>query len=308
MVGSSIQRLLSKDSENLLITVNKADLDLRNQKLVNEFFLDHRFDQVYLAAAKVGGIVANNTYPADFISDNLTIQSNIITSSYYSEVKQLLFLGSSCIYPKDSQQPIPESALLTGELEKTNEAYAIAKIAGIKMCYFFNKQYNRDFRAVMPTNLYGPNDNFDEINSHVIPALIRKFHEAKVSNQESVEVWGSGSPFREFLYVDDLAEACKFVMGIEKSTLDEKNHEYNSSHLNIGYGEEINISTLASLISDEVGFNGKIVFNTNYPDGTFRKLLDSSKINSFGWKPKFSLRKGLNLTYSFFKNNYQDIA
>lgn len=288
MVGSAILRnLRSKGFTNFVLRTS-SELDLRNQGAVQEFFKKEKPTYVYLAAAKVGGIHANNSYKAEFIYDNLMIATNVINAAHENKVKKLLFLGSSCIYPKFAEQPIKESYLLTGSLEPTNEPYAIAKIAGLKMCDFYREQYGDNFISAMPTNLYGPNDNYDLQNSHVIPALIRKFHEAKVNGNPQVEVWGTGSPRREFLHVDDLAEACVYLM-----------ENYNEmGHVNVGTGEDISIKELAELIKEIVGFEGEIFWNTEYPDGTPRKLLDVSKMNGLGWKANISLDQGLQQVYS----------
>ena len=299
MVGSAIERNLSKREDIEIITKDRNDLDLLSQSSVENFFAEYMPDQVYLAAAKVGGIYANNHYPADFIYQNLLIQSNVINAAFNANVEKLLFLGSSCIYPKYSPQPIKENALLEGYLEATNEPYAIAKIAGIKMCESFNRQYDVDFRSVMPTNLYGKGDNYHPKNSHVIPALIRRFHEAKIAGND-IEVWGSGNQYREFLYVDDLAEACIFTMELPK-TLIEKKVNIMNSHINIGFGQDITIKELAKTIAGVVNFKGKITFDTSKPDGTPRKLLDSSLINSLGWNPKISLEDGLRYAYEDFQ-------
>jgi len=293
LVGSAIYRELKNQGYENIITRTSSQLDLRDQREVEEFFSKEKPDFVFLSAAKVGGILANNTYPADFIYDNIMIQSNVIYYSYKYKVKKLLFFGSSCIYPKFASQPIKEEYLLDGKLEPTNESYAIAKIAGIKMCQSFNRQYGTNFISIMPTNLYGPNDNFDLQNSHVFAALIRKFHEAKIQNEEHVTIWGTGSPLREFLYVDDLADACIFLM-----------NNYNESEMiNVGVGKDISIKDLAILMKDIIGFKGEIRFDTSKPDGTPRKLLDVSKINSLGWKAKTSLKDGIKLTYNWYIQN-----
>lgn len=283
MVGSAIIRELKKNGFNNLLTPSSKELDLRNQVDVSNFFETNKPEYVFLVAAKVGGIHANNTYPAEFLYDNMMIQNNVIHQSYLNKVEKLLFLGSSCIYPKFSQQPINEDSLLTGSLEPTNEAYAIAKISGIEMCKFYNRQYGSNFISAMPTNLYGINDNFDLNNSHVLPALLRKVIEAKNNDSESVTIWGSGSPKREFLYVDDLAEACLFLM-----------QNYNSPEIiNIGTGEDLSIKELAILIKEIVGFSGNLIFDSSKPDGTPRKLLDVSKINKLGWKHENDLKQGV---------------
>ena len=286
MVGSAIVRELQKNGyENLLLT-NSATLDLRNQEAVAAFFEKNKPEYVFLAAAKVGGIYANNTYPAEFLYDNMMIQNNVIHHAYLNNVKKLLFLGSSCIYPKFAQQPINENSLLTDTLEPTNEAYAIAKISGVEMCKFYKKQYGCQFISAMPTNLYGINDNFNIENSHVLPALLRKFVEAKNKNEKNVTVWGTGTPLREFLYVDDLAEACLFLML----------HYNEESTINVGTGIEISIKELAETIKEKVGSKGNLVFDTTKPDGTPRKLLDVSKINKLGWKHKIDLEDGIQKT------------
>ena len=291
MVGSAIVRKLKKEGFDNIITRTSAEVDLRNQQQVTAFFQAEKPDYVFLAAAKVGGIHANNTYRGEFLYDNLMIQNNVIHSSYEVGVKKLQFLGSSCIYPKLAPQPLKEDALLTGLLEPTNEPYAIAKIAGIKLCDAYRAQYGCNFISLMPTNLYGPNDNYDLNNSHVLPALLRKFHEAKVSGQEQVVVWGTGSPLREFLHVDDLAEACYYLM-----------QHYNEPHLiNVGSGEEISIKDLALLIKEIVGFEGELVFDTSKPDGTPRKLMDVSKLHNFGWKHKIGLKEGIEEVYREFQ-------
>lgn len=293
LVGSAIKRNLEKQGFENLIYKTREELDLMDEKAVQKFFEEEKPEYVFLAAAKVGGIVANRDFPADFIYQNLKIQNNIIYQAHKSKVKKLLFLGSSCIYPRECPQPIKEEYLLTGELEKTNEAYAIAKIAGIKMCQSFNKQYGTKFISVMPTNLYGPNDNFDLKTSHVLPALIRKFHEAKIENKSQVEIWGTGKAKREFLHVDELAEACVFLMG---------NYE-DDDIVNIGTGEDLSIADLADTIKRVVGYQGKTVYDTSKPDGTPRKLLDVSKINNLGWKHKIDLETGIKKTYEWYKNN-----
>lgn len=294
LVGSAIVRNLEdKGYKNIIYRTHK-ELDLTNQEAVRRFFEEEKPEYVFLAAAKVGGIHANNTYPADFIYDNLMIQNNVIKAAHDFEVKKLLFLGSTCIYPKMAPQPIKEEYLLTGSLEETNEAYAVAKIAGLEMCKFFKRQYGDNFISCMPTNLYGPNDNFDLKNSHVLPALIRKFHEAKVNNSEAVEVWGTGTPLREFLYVDDMADACVFLM---------ENYD-GEQHVNIGTGEEVSIRELAETVKEVVGFDGELVFNTDMPDGTPRKLTTVDKLHGLGWKHKVSLDKGIRLAYNWFLENY----
>jgi len=302
MVGSAIVRKLHEKGFINIISCSSAELDLTNQQNVHNFLQDESPDYVVIAAAKVGGIYANDSYPAEFIYQNLMIEANLIHGSYLAGVNKLLFLGSSCIYPKESQQPIKEDYLLSGHLEPTNEPYAIAKIAGIKLCESYNRQYSTDYRSIMPTNLYGPNDNFHPKNSHVIPALIRKFHEAKVEKKPFVEVWGSGKPMREFLHVDDMADASIHIMDIDKKIL-ESEVDPMLSHINIGTGTDITIADVAQTVKEVVGFCGEIVFNTKMPDGTKRKLLDVSKIENLGWKPTIALKDGLKETYEWFITN-----
>ncbi len=293
LVGSALVRRLQRDGYQNLLLRPRRELDLENQHAVNDFFDETRPEYVFLAAAKVGGIMANNTYPADFIRNNIAIQMNVIEAARRTGVRKLLFLGSSCIYPKHAEQPIREEELLRGPLEPTNEAYAVAKIAGIKMCQSYNRQYGTNFVSVMPTNLYGPNDNFDLMGSHVLPALMRKFHEAKESGSPEVSVWGSGRVYREFLHVDDMADACVFVM-----------HRYDSSDiLNIGCGKDVTIAEVAQLMKETVGYEGAIVFDSSKPDGTPRKLLDVSRLFALGWKPSIDLRRGLAETYAWFQQN-----
>ena len=299
MVGSAIVRKLREKGFIKIITRSSSELDLTNQQNVHNFLQDESPDYVVIAAAKVGGIHANDSYPAEFIYQNLMIEANLIHGSYLAGVNNLLFLGSSCIYPKESLQPIKEEYLLSGHLESTNEPYAVAKIAGIKLCESYNRQYGTDYRSIMPTNLYGPNDNFHPKNSHVIPALIRKFHEAKVNNKPFVEVWGSGKPMREFLHVDDMADASIHIMDIDKKTL-ESEVDPMLSHINIGTGMDITIKDVAQLIKGIVGFNGDIVFNTKMLDGTKRKLLDVSRIKSLGWEHSIALKDGIQETYDWF--------
>ena len=294
LVGSAIVRNLEANGFTNIITRTHAELDLTNQADVRKFFEEERPEYVFLAAAKVGGIHANNTYPADFIYDNLMIQNNVIKAAHDFKVTKLLFLGSTCIYPKMAPQPIREEYLLTGALEETNEAYAVAKIAGLEMCKFFKRQYGDNFISCMPTNLYGPNDNFDLKNSHVLPALIRKFHEAKVNGSEVVEVWGTGTPLREFIYVDDMAAACVFLM---------ENYD-GEQHVNIGTGEEVSIRQLAETVKDVVGFKGELVFNTNMPDGTPRKLTTVDKLHKLGFMHKVSLKVGIQKAYEWYINSY----
>ncbi len=292
MVGSAIVRKLQQEGFENLVLRTSAELDLRSQDSVDVFFKEYKPDYVFLAAAKVGGIVANNTYRADFLYDNLMIQNNVIHSSYKHSVTKLLFLGSSCIYPKFAEQPIKEEYLLTGTLEQTNEPYAIAKIAGLKLCEAYRSQYGSNFISAMPTNLYGPNDNYDLQNSHVLPALLRKMIVAKRTQQTAVEIWGSGTPRREFLHVDDLADACFFLM-----------QEYDGTEwMNIGVGEDVSIKELAELIKDIVGYEGELQFNTSKPDGTPRKLLDVSKLQNRGWKAKIGLREGIQNVYEEVKS------
>jgi GDP-L-fucose synthase len=305
MVGSAICRQLH-DQDVEIITASRQELDLVNQSQTKEFFNTHKFDHVYLAAAKVGGIYANNTYPSDFIYQNLMIQNNIIHESYQSGIKKLLFLGSSCIYPKLAKQPIPESELLNGYLEPTNEPYAIAKIAGIKMCESYNRQHGTDYRSVMPTNLYGPGDNFHLEDSHVIPALIRRFHEAKIKDKQEIYVWGSGNPKREFLYVDDMASASIHIMNLSHERY-LKETKSMSSHINVGSGFDCSILELAKLIAKVVGFKGEIKFDSSKPDGVPRKLLDNSCINNLGWKPLISLADGLSKTYKFYLDEQKQL-
>ena len=299
LVGSAIVRCLRQKGFDNILTRTHSELDLKDQRAVMAFFRDERPEYVFLAAAKVGGIYANNTYPADFIYDNLMIEANVIHSAFSYGVKRLLFLGSSCIYPKFAPQPMTEEMLLTGKLEPTNEPYAIAKIAGIKLCESYNRQHGTDFRSLMPTNLYGPGDNFHPTDSHVIPALIRRFHEAKVKNLNEVVVWGTGKARREFLYVDDLADACLFVMQLPLNTYRSVT-EPMCSHINVGTGFDLSIKELASLIGEVTGFEGKIIFDPSKPDGTPRKLLDTSKIKKLGWAHKTDLKDGLRMTYEWY--------
>ena len=309
MVGSAIVRNLQSLGYQNIIGRTRAELDLTNQAAVAEFFAAEKPDQVYLAAAKVGGIYANNTFPAEFIYDNLMVQNNVIHQAFSNGVKKLLFLGSSCIYPKLAPQPMNENALLMGKLEPTNEPYAIAKIAGIKMCESYNRQYGEshgvDYRSVMPTNLYGPGDNYHPENSHVIPALIRRFHEAKVGNTPEVLIWGTGTPKREFLYVDDVAAASVFVMNLDKSTYDQHTDPMQI-HINVGFGSDISIAELANAVSQAVGYQGKISFDVSKPDGTPRKWMDSSRLNGLGWTPKVQLTEGLKQAYAEFLLGHRD--
>ena len=305
MVGSAILRQLvaSGVTSEQLVTRTRSELDLTDQSAVRAFFVQEKPTQVYMAAAKVGGIHANNTYPAEFIYDNLMVQANIIDAAFRNGVKKLLFLGSSCIYPKLAPQPMAESALLTGFLEPTNEPYAVAKIAGIKLCESYNRQYGKDYgvdyRSVMPTNLYGPGDNYHPENSHVIPALIRRFHEAKFGNLASVAIWGSGKPYREFLYVDDMASASIHVMNLPKAEYDSQTLPMQS-HINVGYGSDVTIAELAQTVGKVVGFTGQITFDATKPDGTPRKLMDSSRLHALGWTPKVDLESGLRTAYQDF--------
>lgn len=305
MVGSAIIRQLQSDPRLKIITRSRSELDLTNQQAVFNFFADHDIDEVYLAAAKVGGIVANNSYPAQFIYENLMMECNVIHASYKAGVKKLLFLGSSCIYPQLAPQPVNEEVLLTGSLEPTNEPYAIAKIAGIKLCESYNRQYTLDYRSVMPANLYGPNDNFHHENSHVIPALLRRFHEAKVNSDRKVIAWGSGTPKREFLHVDDMATASIFVMNLDKATYD-ANTEPMLSHINVGTGEDCTIRELVETVASVVGFRGEIEFDTSKPDGAPRKLMNVDKLTSLGWHNSISLEDGLLNTYTWFLDHQDD--
>ena len=307
MVGSAIVDKLNSSEDVDLITADRSNLDITDSSKVEKFFKKNNIDEVYMSAAKVGGIHANNTYPAEFIAQNLNIQNNIISSAHNNDVSKLLFLGSSCIYPKNAEQPIVEEALLSGQLEQTNEPYAIAKIAGIKMCESFNRQYGRDYRSVMPTNLYGPNDNFHPQNSHVIPAMMRRFHEALIMNQEEVTVWGSGKPMREFLHVDDMASACIFIMNLSQSKIKSVVPEKMCSHINIGTGEDITIADLASVMAKTVGFKGKLTFDNAKPDGTMRKVLNVNRLNLLGWQSKIDLKNGLDRTYKWFINNQEKL-
>ena len=305
MVGSAIVRQLQQREGIELVLRNRIELDLLNTQAVTEFFESESIDEVYLAAAKVGGIIANNTYPAEFIYQNLVIVTNIIHSAHLAGVQKLLFLGSSCIYPKMAEQPMKESVLLTGLLEPTNEPYAIAKIAGIKLCESYNRQYGRDYRSVMPTNLYGINDNFHLQNSHVVPALMRRFHEAKLANANEIVVWGTGTPKREFLHVDDMASASLYVMD-----LDEQKYKANTqpmlSHINVGTGEDCSIKELAETLAEVSGFKGNIVFDASKPDGTPRKLMDVSRLRDMGWSYSIPLEDGLRHTYEWYLQHQDD--
>ena len=303
MVGSAIYRILLSAGFTNIITRSRAELDLTDQSSVRDFFREEKPDQVYLAAARVGGIFANNTYPAEFIYENLMIEANIIDAAFRSGVKKLLFLGSSCIYPQKASQPMKETALLSGVLEPTNEPYAIAKIAGIKLCESYNRQYaishGVDYRSVMPTNLYGVGDNYHSENSHVIPALIRRFHEAKVNDASSVAIWGTGTPRREFLYVDDMADASVFVMNLDKAIYD-RITETMLQHINVGSGSDITIKDLVAMVADTIGYNGKVTYDNSKPDGSPRKLMDSTILNKLGWFPKIKLEDGLSAAYKDF--------
>jgi len=306
MVGSALARLLAANPDVKIISRSHAELDLTKQNAVQRFFSENKIDEIYLAAAKVGGIHANDTYPADFIYNNLMIQSNIIHSAYQHGVTKLLLLGSSCIYPRLAEQPMIEGALLTGELEQTNEPYAIAKIAGIKLCESYNRQYGVDYRCVMPTNLYGENDNFHPLNSHVIPAMMGRFHQAKLNNDQEVVIWGSGKPKREFLYVEDMAEASVHVMNIPieryQSAIDSR-----LSHINIGTGVDCTIKELAETMAKVIGFSGELTFDTSKPDGTPRKLLNVELLRNLGWSSSTSLNQGLSRTYQWFINNQDQL-
>lgn len=304
MVGSAICRQLKIKSGVDVVVRERSELDLLDQRAVKCFFENESIDQVYLAAAKVGGILANNNYPADFIYENLMIESNVIHYAYLSGVSKLLFLGSSCIYPKHADQPMSESALLTGVLETTNEPYAIAKIAGIKLCESYCRQYGVDYRSVMPTNLYGKNDNFHPENSHVIPSMMRRFHEATLSGKDEVVVWGTGKAMREFLHVDDMAEASVFVMNLDKATY-EANTQIMLSHINVGTGIDCTIAELAEALAEVVGFKGRVVFDIYKPDGSPRKLMDVSRLKALGWQAKTELKDGLAATYEWFLSNQE---
>lgn len=305
MVGAAItSQLLARGDE--VIVRSRSELDLLDQQAVHGFIDTERPDAVVLAAAKVGGIYANNTYPAQFIFENLMIESNVIHGSYKAGVERLLFLGSSCIYPRDAVQPIRENALLTGTLEPTNEPYAIAKIAGIKLCESYNRQYGTDYRSVMPTNLYGPGDNFHPTHSHVLPALLLRFHEATRDGHDEVTIWGTGAPRREFLHVHDMAQGALFVLDLDKKIY-LANTEPLLSHINLGYGEDVTIYQLAELIARTTGFKGRIVFDTTKPDGTIRKLMDVGRLQAMGWKAKISLEEGVQSTYQWFLDHYSDL-
>lgn len=302
MVGSAIVRQLSQQADIEIITRSRKELDLCNQQVVAAFFASNQIDEVYMAAAKVGGIIANNTYPADFIYENLMVQCNVIHSAHLAGIQKLLFLGSSCIYPKLAPQPMVEAALITGSLEPTNEPYAVAKIAGIKLCESYNRQYGRDYRSVMPTNLYGMNDNFHPQNSHVIPALIRRFHEAKLANAEQVVAWGTGNAMREFLYVDEMAAASIYVMDLDPAIY-QQHTQPMLSHINVGTGVDCTIRELVETVAKVVGFKGRIEFDSSKPDGAPRKLMDVSRLKQLGWQAQVSLEQGLQQTYQWFLQN-----
>ncbi|GHD53874.1 GDP-L-fucose synthase [Marinobacter persicus] len=306
MVGSALVRQLQKNPNVELVTRSRSELNLLDQATVQQFFQDQNLDQVYLAAAKVGGIHANNTYPAEFIYENLMMECNIIHAAHLAGVQKLLFLGSSCIYPKMAEQPMKEEALLTGTLEPTNEPYAIAKIAGIKLCESYNRQYGRDYRSVMPTNLYGQNDNFHLENSHVIPAMMRRFHEARTTGSDSTVVWGSGKPMREFLHVDDMAAASVYVMNLETETY-EANTQPTLSHINVGTGLDCTIRELAQTMKAVTGFEGDLVFDSSKPDGAPRKLMDVSRLKALGWEASISLEDGLRQTYDWFLKHQEEL-
>lgn len=303
MVGAALVRHLLKDPLARILTQTRSELDLTCTEAVDRFFENHRVEQVYLAAARVGGIHANNSFPVEFLHENLLIQCNVLRAAHRNGVRRLLFLGSSCIYPRLAEQPMPEECLLTGTLEPTNEAYALAKIAGIKLCESYNREYGTDFRSVMPTNLYGPGDNFHPTHSHVVPALIRRFHEAKAANEPSVTVWGTGAPLRELLHVDDMADACLFVMKLEPEVW-RKHTDPRLSHLNVGSGQEFTIRALAEAVSHTVGYAGRIEFDPSKPDGTPRKLLDSKKLSAIGWRASIPLHAGLQSAYNWFLDHH----
>ena len=306
MVGAALVRQLQQDSDNIIVTRGRAELELTNQQAVTDFFATKQIDEVYMAAAKVGGIHANDTYPAEFIYDNLMVQANVIHQAWRHGVTKLLFLGSSCIYPRMAAQPMREDALLTGPLEPTNEPYALAKIAGIKMCESYNRQYGTDYRSVMPTNLYGPGDNFHPENSHVIPALLRRFHEAKVSGAPSVTNWGTGSSLREFLHVDDMASASIHVMDLPAETY-QRATQPRLSHINVGSGVDCSIAELVATVAEVTGFTGSIEWDHSKPDGAPRKLMDSSKLRSLGWQPSYDLKTGLENAYRWFLDNQASV-
>lgn len=302
MVGSAIYDLLRKSGEHNIITASRDELDLLDQASVKDFFLKNKIDQVYIAAARVGGIQANNNFPADFIYENLLIQTNIIHAAHCGDVQDILFLGSSCIYPKFATQPMVESSLLAGELESTNEPYAVAKIAGIKLCESYNRQYGRNYRSIMPTNLYGPNDNFHPTNSHVIPAMMRRFHEATINKLKDVTIWGTGTPRREFMHVNDMAMASVYVMNLDMDLYKSKTSPM-LSHINVGMGDDCTIQELAEIMSRVTGFSGEIKFDRSKPDGAPRKLMDVSRLASLGWRAKIGLEEGLIDTYDWYQNN-----
>ena len=306
MVGSAILRCLRHHGYSNIVVAEKAQLDLTNQGQVKEFIRDHKVDQIYLAAAKVGGILANNTYPADFIYNNIMIEANVIAAAQAANIPKLLFLGSSCIYPKFAEQPMAEEALLSGLLESTNEPYAIAKIAGIKLCESYNRQYGLDYRSIMPTNLYGPNDNFSLEDSHVIPALLRRFDAAKRSEEKEIVIWGSGEQMREFMYVDDLANACVYIMELDRDTY-ARYTQPMLSHINIGNGVDCTIKVLSETIARVVGFDGTLHFDSSMPDGAPRKLLDISRLEAMGWRARITLEDGLRITYQWFLENRQSL-
>jgi GDP-L-fucose synthase len=305
MVGSAIVRALRAQGHSQFVFRTRGELDLADQRAVNAFFAAEKPDQVYLAAARVGGIHANNTFPAEFIYSNLMVQANVIHAAYMHGVRKLLFLGSSCIYPRLAPQPMGEDALLTGALEPTNEPYAVAKIAGIKLCESYNRQYGTDFRSVMPTNLYGPGDNYHPENSHVIPAMLRRFHEAELTDAPSVAVWGTGTPRREFLYVDDMAAACVHVMNLSPAVW-AANTKPMQCLLNVGYGSDVSIAELARCVADAVGYHGEIKFDTSRPDGSPRKLIDSTRLHRLGWSPKVPLQQGLRTAYADFAAHFNE--
>ncbi len=307
MVGSALMRQLEKDINNSIITANFKDLDLRNQPQVADFFAQNPIDEIYLSAAKVGGIHANDTYPAEFIYDNLMMECNVIHQAWQSGVYRLMFLGSSCIYPRLANQPMKESALLSGKLEPTNEPYAVAKIAGIKLCESYNRQYGTDYRSVMPTNLYGPGDNYHPENSHVIPALLRRFHEAKLSNADSISIWGSGTSLREFLHVDDMARASIHIMDLPLEEYQQVT-DPRLSHINVGSGVDCSIAELVGVIQDVTGYRGNISYDTSKPDGAPRKLMDSTKLKSLGWQPQYTLKEGLADAYQWFVEHYESLS
>jgi GDP-L-fucose synthase len=307
MVGSAIVRALRAQGHSEFVLRSRGELDLTDQRAVNDFFAAEKPGQVYLAAARVGGIHANNSYPAEFIYNNLMVQANVIHAAYVNGVRKLLFLGSSCIYPRLAPQPMGEDALLTGALEPTNEPYAVAKIAGIKLCESYNRQYGTDYRSVMPTNLYGPGDNYHPENSHVIPAMLRRFHEAKLADAPSVAVWGTGTPRREFLYVDDMAAACVHAMNLSPAVW-AANTKPMQCLLNVGYGSDVSIAELAGSVAQAVGYEGRITFDTSRPDGSPRKLLDSARLHRLGWTPKVPLQQGLRIAYADFAERFNEVV